>query len=155
MYGVVSTSGKVIIAPEYKKIGMDITKFSQTGIENQYVLLDEIIPIMNSNDLWGLFNIKGEKIKDFELTGVGCTTNLADSAYPALAIPSYKMLVVEKDKHYNLITTKGEEIFKSSYVLDAVYLKTNTENGENKFYMTYNNNSSVVNVEEWLTSVGR
>ena len=50
---------------------------------------------------------------------------------------------------------KGEEIFKSSYVLDAVYLKTNTENGENKFYMTYNNNSSVVNVEEWLTSVGR
>ena len=155
LYGVVSTSGKVIIAPEYKKIGMDITKFSQNGIENQYVLLDEIIPIMNSNDLWGLFNIKGEKIKDFELTGVGCTTNLADSAYPALAIPSYKMLVVEKDKHYNLITTKGEEIFKSSYVLDAVYLKTNTENGENKFYMTYNNNSSVVNVEEWLTSVGR
>lgn len=154
LYGVVSTNGKVIISPEYKMIGIDITKYTQNGVENQYVLLDEIIPIQNNNGQWALFNIKGEKIKDFELSGVGCISNSNDNIYSAVVIPSYKMIIVEKDKHYNLITTKGEEIFKS-YILDTVYIKTNTENGENKFFMTYNNNTNAISVEEWLTSIGR
>lgn len=154
LYGVVNTNGKVIISPEYKKIGMDINKYTQNGVENQYVLLDEIIPIQNNNGQWALFNIKGEKIKDFELSGVGCISNSNDNIYSAVVIPSYKMIIVEKDKHYNLITIEGEEIFKS-YILDTIYLKTNTENGENKFFMTYNNNSNAISVEEWLTSIGR
>ena len=154
LYGVVNTDGKVIIAPEYKQIGMDITKYAQNGVENQYVLLDEIIPIKNNVGQWALFNIKGEKIKDFELSGIGYISNSNDNIYSAVVIPSYKMIIVEKDKHYNLITTKGEEIFKS-YILDTVYIKTNTENGENKFFMTYNNNTNAISVEEWLTSIGR
>ena len=154
LYGVVNTDGKVIIAPEYKQIGIDITKYAQNGVENQYVLLDEIIPIKNNIEQWALFNIKGEKIKDFELSGIGSISNSNDNIYSAVVIPSYKMIIVEKDKHYNLITTKGEEIFKS-YILDTVYIKTNTENGENKFFMTYNNNTNAISVEEWLTSIGR
>ena len=34
-------------------------------------------------------------------------------------------------------------------------IKNNTETGENKFYMSYNNNEKVMSVEEWLASTGR
>ena len=154
LYGVVDTNGKVIIEPMYKQIGINIEGYKQSGIENQYVLLDEIIPIKNSDGLWGIFNIKGEKIRDFEFTGIGCNLTQENNSYPALVIPSYKIIIVEKDKHYNLITSSGEQLIPS-YILDSVYMKSNTETGENSFYMTYNGNDKVISVEEWLTSIGR
>ena len=66
----------------------------------------------------------------FEFTGIGCETTQVSNSYPALVIPSYKILIVEKDKHYNLITSSGEQLIPS-YVLDSVYMKSNTETGEN------------------------
>lgn len=157
LYGVIDTKGKTIILPEYKQIGIDISKFTQNGIENQYVLLNKIIPVKNNQDLWGIFDIKGQLVKDFIFTGIGCSSsNLSKIAnsYPAVVIPSYQVIIVEKDKHYNIITTSGEELIPT-YVLETIYLKTNTETGENTFYMAYNNNEKVMSVEEWLASTGR
>ena len=157
LYGVIDTKGKTIISPEYKQIGIDISKFTQNGIENQYVLLNKIIPVKNNQDLWGIFDIKGQLVKDFIFTGIGCSSsNLSKIAnsYPAVVIPSYQVIIVEKDKHYNIITTSGEELIPT-YVLETIYLKTNTETGENTFYMAYNNNEKVISVEEWLASTGR
>ena len=157
LYGVIDTKGKTIISPEYKQIGIDISKFTQNGIENQYVLLNKIIPVKNNQDLWGMFDIKGQLVKDFIFTGIGCSSsNLSKiaNAYPAVVIPSYQVIIVEKDKHYNIITTSGEELIPT-YVLETIYLKTNTETGENTFYMAYNNNEKVMRVEEWLASTGR
>ena len=156
LYGVVDTKGKVIMDPEYSQIGVDINKYTNSGIENPYVLLDEMIPVKNSEGLWAIFNKKGEKIRDFEFTNIGSASasNSSQSAndYPAIVIPSYKIIIVEKDKHYNLMTTSGEELVPS-YVLENVYMKNNTETGENKFFMSYNN--KVMSVEEWLASTGR
>lgn len=152
LYGVIDINGKVIIEPAYKQIGIDIEKYKQNGIENQYVLLDEIIPLKNTEDLWGIFNIKGEKIKDFEFTAIGCNSVKEANSFPAIVIPSYKIIIVKKDENYNLITLSGEELIPS-YILDSVYIKSNTETGENKFFMTYNNNEK--SVEEYLTSIGR
>lgn len=153
LYGVIDTEGKEVIETEYKQIGIDnISKYAQNGVENQYVLLDEIIPIKNSQNLWGFFNTNGEKIKDFEYTGVGCSVAQTTNSYPALVIPSEKIIVVEKDKKYNLITIKGEELIPS-YVVDSIYLKSNTETGENTFYMT--NNTKVLSIEEWITNIER
>ncbi len=154
LYGIVDKNGKVIIEPSYPQIGIDITKYKQNGIENQYVLLNEIIPIKNNDGLWGLFNIKGEKVKDFEFEEIGCSSTKESDNYPAVVMPSYKIIVVEKDKHYNLVTTSGEQLIPS-YVLDSVYIKYNAETGENKFYMAYNNNDKVINIEDWLASVGK
>lgn len=154
LYGVVNTEGKTVIQPEYKEIGIDLGKYTQNGVENQYVLLDEIIPIKNVEGLWGFFNIKGEKIREFEFSGVGCTAVETNNAFPAVVMPSYKIVIVEKDKKYNIMTTEGEELIPS-YILDSVCIKTNTETGEIKFYMTYNNNSKIRSVEEYLTSIGR
>ena len=154
LYGVVDKSGKTIIEPIYPQIGIDISKYQQNGIQNQYVLLDEIIPIKNSDGLWGIFNTKGEKIKDFEFSELGCNSVKEASAFPALVIPAYKIIIVKKDDHYNLMTTSGEVLI-SSYVLNSVYIKLNVETGENRFYMSYNNNDKVINIEDWLASIGR
>lgn len=153
-YGVINTEGKVIIEPEYKQIGIDISKYSQNGIENQYVLLDKIIPIKNSEGLWGLFDIKGNKIRDFEFTDIGCSKVETNNAYPAVVIPSYKILVVQKDKKYNIVSIDGEDLIPS-YILDSICIKTNVETGENKFYMTYNDGNNIRGIEEYLTSIGR
>ena len=153
-YGVININGEIIIQPEYSQIGFNVDKYSQNGVENQYVLLDEIIPIKNEKGLWGLYNIKGEKVTDFKYTNIGCQSTPVTNSYPALVIPSHNIIVVQKDKLYNLVNTKGEELI-SGYILGSVYFKSNTETGENQFFMTSNNNEKVLNIEEWLTSIGR
>ncbi len=152
LYGVLNTKGKVIIEPSYKQIGVDKGKYEQNGVDNPYILLDDIIPVKNDQDLWGIFDIKGDKIKDFEYTNIGCSTAKETNSYPAVVIPSYKVIIVEKDKFYNLITSNGEELIPS-YILDSVYMQSNTATGENKFFMTYNGNT--MNIEEWLARLGK
>jgi len=153
-YGIIDFKGNIIIEPDYKQIGIDISRYTANGVESQYILLDEIIPVKNSDDLWGLFNVKGEKITDFKFTGLGCQSSPASNSYLALVIPSYQIIVVEKDKKYNLITTDGEEMIEG-YVIDSVYFKIEASTGQNKFYMTLANNTKVINIDEWLTSIGQ
>lgn len=157
LYGVVNTKGEVIMQPEYRQIGVDMSKYSNSGIENQYVLLNEVIPVENSENMWGIFSVSGEKIRDFEFSGIGCSvssSSQSSGSYPAIVIPGYKIIIVEKDKHYNLMTTSGEELVPT-YVLENIYMKTNSGTGENTYYMAYNNNEKVMSVEEWLESTGR
>ena len=154
LYGVVDNKGKVIVEPAYPQIGIDNKKYQQNGIENKYVLLNEIIPIKNSDNLWGLFDVKGKKICDFEFTEIGCSSVKESDSYPAVVIPSYKVIVVGKDKYYNLVTSSGDVLIPS-YILNSVYIKYNAETGENKFYMNYNNNEKTRNIEDWLASIGK
>lgn len=154
-YGVMDFDGKVKIVPEYKQIGINnITYYAENGIENQYVLLDELIPVKNQDNLWGFFNIKGEKIIDFKYTNVGAQTESGNNTYPAIVIPSYKLIVVQANKNYNLITLNGEEIITGN-ILDAVYIKTDVETGKNEFFMTTSNNTKVTNIEKWLEKNGQ
>ena len=101
--------------------------------------------------MWGFFDIKGKQITDFVYTGVGCTTSKVSSSYPLLAIPSYNIVVVEKNKMFNLMRINGEDII-NGYVLDSAYVRTDTENGENTYFMTYNGKTT--NIEEWLVQIG-
>lgn len=152
-YGVVNTLGEVIIPLEYKQIGLDIGKYTQNGVENRYILLNEIIPVKNDQNIWALFNISGEKLTDFKYTGIGCEITPVTNSYPTLVIPSYKLIVVKSDKYYNLVNIKGTEMI-SGNILDAVYLKYDTIAKQNKFYMTSSNNTKVIDIEEWLISIG-
>lgn len=153
-YGVINIDGNVVIAPEYKQIGTNIDKYTQNGVDNSFVLLNKIIPIKNHENLWGFFNIKGEKIIDFKYSGVGCTVTSASNSYPVLVIPSYEIIVVQQDKFYNLVTSNGEQLAPDN-TLNSVYLKSNAETNTNEFFMTFNENQKVINVEEWLKSTGR
>lgn len=151
-YGVINTNGETVIEPEYKQIGINnVSRYTQNGVENSYVLLNEIIPIMNNQNLWAFFNTKGEKITEFKYTGIGCTSSNVSNSYPTLIIPSYKIIVVQIDKYYDLVTLDGKELIPEN-VLTSVYLKTNTETAENQYFMTNTNNEKVINVEEWLSN---
>lgn len=155
LYGVMDFDGKVKISPEYQQIGINnMNSYSENGIENQYILLDELIPVKNQKNLWGFFNVKGEKIIDFKYTNVGTQSTSVSNTYPAIVIPSYKMIVVQVDKNYNLITLNGEEMI-SGNILDSVYIKTDVETGKREFFMTTSNNSKVINIEEWLEKIGQ
>lgn len=152
-YGIVNSKGTVVISPEYKQIGIDSTQYIQNGVDNGYILLDEIIPIKNSEGLWGFFNINGEKIVDFKYNNVGCESSEASNSYPAVVIPSHKVLIVKKDKYYKLLNTQGKELIDDN-ILNTIYLKTNSETGKIEFFMTYSNNTKTVNVEEYLLKIG-
>ncbi|MBQ2836163.1 MAG: WG repeat-containing protein [Clostridia bacterium] len=153
-FGVININGDTIIEPEYKQIGIDIDRYTQNGVENSFVLLNEIIPIKNNEGLWGFFNIKGEKITDFKYTGVGCSTLPVSNSYAALVVPSHRIIVVEKDKYYTLITSSGEQLVPDN-TLNSVYIKSNLTTEKNEFFMTYHNNEKVINIEEWLESTER
>ncbi len=153
-YGVININGDVVIAPEYKQIGLNIGSYAQNGVDNSFVLLNKIIPIQNHENLWGFFDVNGTQINEFKYTGVGCNTSFASNSYPALIIPSYEMIVVQQNKFYNIVTSAGEQLVPDN-TLNAVYLKTNAETGENQYFMTYNENQKVINVEEYLKSTGR
>lgn len=154
VYGVMNVNGDVIIEPEYKQIGINSNGYIQNGVENHFILFDEILPVQSTEGLWGFYNIKGEKITEFKYSGVGCQTSPIGNTYPVLIIPTHKIIVVQKDKKYNLITSDGEELISGSSI-GAVYLKQNTATGENQYFMTSSNNEKVMNIEEWLTSIGR
>ena len=147
LYGVVDVNGNVIIEPEYQQIGINnMSSFAQNGIESQYILLNELIPI-KSNNLWALFNINGEQVTEFEFTSLGCIASKVANSYPVLVVPSYKIIVVAKNNFYNLISTSGQKMIPT-YVLDSVYMRTNSSTGENSFYMTFNGQTQ--NIEERL-----
>lgn len=152
-YGMINTNGEVIIAPDYKQIGVNTQRYSQNGVENNYILLDEIVPVKNDKDLWGFFNIKGEKVIDFQYSNVGCQSTPVSNSYTVVVIPSHKIIVVEKNKGYNLITIDGKELLPG-YILNSVYQKVNPETEQNEFFMTYNDNTKTINVEEYLTKIG-
>lgn len=152
-YGMINTKGEVIIAPDYKQIGINSQKYAPNGVENNYILLDEIIPVKNEKELWGFFNIKGEKIIDFQYSNVGCQSTPVSNSYPVVVIPSHKVIVVEKDKGYNLITIEGKELVPG-YILNSVYQKVNSATEQNEFFMTNNNNTKSINVEDYLTQIG-
>lgn len=149
-YGITDVEGNVKIQPEYTKIGIDANTFAQNGVENSYIILDELIPVQNDK-LWALFNLEGEKITDFKFTEIGCSSSKEANSYPLLVIPSYKIIVVGIDRKYNLIQTNGNEVI-NRYALDSVYMKTNTATGENTFYMKYG--SKTENIGERLDKLG-
>lgn len=157
-YGVLNTKGRVIIDIVYSQIGIDNSKYTQNGVENKYILLNEIIPIKNSKNLWAFYNINGKQLTEFKYTNVGCQLTPVSNSYPAVVIPSYKVIVVEINKKYNLVNfaegKQGEELVPEN-VLDAVYLRTDSTTGQNKFFMTTNDNTKVRSIEDWLASIGQ
>ena len=150
LYGIISTEGKTIITPEHQQIGINTNDFVENGIENQYILLNKLIPIKN-NGLWGFFDIEGKQVTEFKYTDLGCTSSKIAKSYPVLVIPSYNIVIVKKDKFYNLMMTNGKEIINAD-VLDSVYMVRDTETGKTNFYMTYNGKTK--DIEQQLSEQG-
>lgn len=144
LFGVINSNGNTILDTFYQQVGVSNATYAQNALDNQYILLDTLIPV-KYNDMWGFFDVEGNQITEFEFTGVGCATSTAANTYPTVEISSLRFVVVEKDKMYNLMDIKGK-LRISSFVLNSVYLKYDAATGQNTYYMTYGGNTA--NIEE-------
>lgn len=150
--GVIDTDGKIIIPAEYTQIGLEsIDRFKTNGVQSKYILVDNLIPIKKDN-LWGFYNVKGEKVTEFKYTQIGCTSSKVANSEGVLVIPKYKCIIVSKDNKYNIMDKSGNEKLET-FILDSVYLKSNSS-GTIKYYMTFDEQKQTRDIEETLASYG-
>lgn len=150
LYGVVNSQNSIILATNYQQIGVDGNTFEQNALDNQYILLDNLIPVKRNN-MWAFYDISGNPVTEFTFTGIGCSSSKVTNSYPLVVIPSLGMIVVEKDKYYNLIDAQGKYKI-STFALDSAYIIHDGATGKNTYYMTYNGNTD--NIEERFKAQG-
>lgn len=152
-YGVLDSSGNTIIHLEFNEIGIDTTKFTSNGIENKYLLLDNLIPVQK-NGKYGFFDITGKEVMQPIYDTIGYSEGNVNGKIVdnIVVIPSYKAIVVGKKKtdnktekiQYGIYDYKGNEIVPC--VLDNAYSITN--NGVSTYYMEHN--GQTINIEEYI-----
>lgn len=147
-YGVLDLNGKTRIHAEYDEIGIDISRFSQNGIKNKYLLADNLIPVKQEK-LWGLFDTNGNQVVDFEYDSFGYIATSSKNAVNLLVIPDYNVIVACKDKKYILLNSSGEKLF-SAVIADDIYMQIS--GGEKHYYITVNNNT--IDAEAYLDQIG-
>ena len=136
-YGVIDENGKTIIHNEYDSIGLD-SETPYPDIKNQYVLLDNIIPVQKDKK-FGLFDIKSNKILDVKYDQIGCELATVElngttkSVSPLVQIEECGGIVVKNGTTYDLFITKTREMI-SLKVTSMYYIK---EGGKPIYYMIY------------------
>ena len=135
-YGVIDADGKTIVHTEYNKIGIDNTRF--TSIQNQYVLLNKVIPVENDNK-YGLFTVEGEKILDVIYTGIGCenkSVRIADTEKTVLPIATIEEcdgVVIKNGEYYDLFLLDTKQLIS----LKVTNIYSVKESGKTFYYIVY------------------
>ena len=123
-YGVIDFNGKIILDTYYNKIGIeDINVFKENDIRSKYILADSLIPVQKDKQ-WTFFDIRGKQVTDFKYDDIGYVTSnnrAGSSGYSLLVVPDYNVIIVQRDKKYNVITTTGEEVW-AQFFFDSIYL---------------------------------
>lgn len=130
-YGIVNSEGEIILSTEYDKIGIDISDFTNNGLNNEYIIYEKYIPV-NKDGLWGLVNLQGKVVVKLEYSGLGYVGT--NSSSNVLIIPELNAIVVKKDNNYGIINTSGKVLMKN--VLTRVYKETSSSDGD--YVMVYN-----------------
>lgn len=126
-----SQEAEEILPIEYDKIGIDISKFTNNNLNNEYIIYDNLIPV-KKDKLWGFVNLKGKVVIKLEYTDLGYIgTNSTNSI---LIIPKLNAIIVKKDNNYGIITKSNTILVKS--VLTKVYKEV--VDGEEQYTMLYN-----------------
>lgn len=147
-YGLVNHNGDVILPVQYDKIGIDISKYTNNDLDNEYILFDSLIPV-ESNNVWGFVNLNGKIVIKLAYNSVGYDESNPNSN--VVIIPELNALVVKKDGKYGLITKTGGTLVKN--VLTRIY-KTD-ENGQEEYSALYNNKKyNVIKDIESLKKIG-
>ncbi len=133
-YGIIDFQGNIKVYTEYDEIGIDISKFQENNIKNNYLLVNNLIPI-KKDGLWGLFNKNGKQLVEFKYDSFGYIASSNKNAINLLVIPDYDVLVASIDNKYTLINSSGQELFPT--VADDIYMTV--EAGETHYYIAVNN----------------
>ena len=132
-YGVIDFQGNIKVYIENDEIGIDTSKFAQNNVKNNYLLVDNLIPIRREK-YWGFFNKNGTQVVEFKYDSIGYIASNNRNALNLLVIPDYNVLVVCKDRKYTLLNSSGQELFPT--VADDIYMTI--EGGEKHYYIAVN-----------------
>lgn len=146
-YGVIDIRGNIKIYIENDEIGVDLSKFTQNGIKNKYILVDNLIPA-RKDKFWGLYDKNGNQVAEYKYDSLGYIASNNKDAMNLLVIPNYKVLVACKDKKYTLINASGSELFAT--VADDIYMTIS--GGEKHYYITINDQK--IDAEKWMDANG-
>lgn len=151
-YGVIGNTGNIVIHLEYDQIGVTSSQFANNGITNKYLLFENAIPVCQ-NKKWGMFDKTGKMIMPLEWDDMGYSGGVKDkNVNNVLIIPSYKAIVVGKEKEIDRKKTKEYAIydFQGNQIipcaLSNVYFITNA--GVNTYYMEYQGHT--LDVEKYI-----
>ena len=134
-FGVIDEYGNTIIYNEYDKIGLEK---SYNDVQNQYVILNDIIPVKKDNK-YGLFNLNGDKILDVKYDGIGCDVssvtveNTNKSVTPVAIIPDYNGVVIKSEDKYDLFLIDINKIIQLK--VESIY--NIIQDGKSNYYMIY------------------
>ena len=146
-YGVSNFDGETMIYVEYDQIGIDMGKFNQPDIKNEYLLVGNLIPV-KKDEKWALFNKEGKQVSEFKYDRIGYEGSSSRDIMSMLIVPEYNVIVVGANGKYALINSKGEELFGP--IADDIYMTI--ENGEKKYYILLGNKK--LDLEEELQKRG-
>ena len=145
-YGIVDLRGATKVPTELDEVGVDITKFPENNLKNKYLLADSLIPA-RQGDKWGLVGVDGNVVADAEFDSLGYIPSTNINAKPLLVIPGYDVIVVCKDKRYNVVNKSGNVVLPA-YV-DDIYMTY--ENGKYNYWMNVNGPQNIL---DFLNSIG-
>lgn len=141
--GVIDEKGNILIHLENDAIGITITQYESTGITNGNILLGKVIPVQKSGK-WGLYDLKGNVVKDFTYKDFGCIATGKNTSN-LLVIPEYQVIVVKGENDlYTLVTTSGDQLFP--FILTDVYKEVSE--GTSYYYMTVQGKK--LNVDQYV-----
>lgn len=124
LFGVIDGKGKEIIYIENDQIGLDVSAYEKNEINNGYILLEKLIPVMK-NKKWAFYDLKGNAVSDFKYDSIGCISSSRNNIYSLLIIPDYDLIVVQKDKKYSIMNEYGKDDILP-FVFDAMYIKVSS-----------------------------
>lgn len=160
-YGVIDGDERIIIHIEYDDIGVDISPYTiqsnnktdttnsnrddiEKKIVKQYAFFNSLIAV-KQNDMWGFFNLNGDRVSDIKYTDIGCkvkedtknnkneTIKQTKTTGNLLLIDEYELIVVEQNGKYGLINNEAKELFRPE--AEDMYSITNA--GVKSYYMVY------------------
>ncbi len=148
-YGIIDiSSGKeeVVLPTEYDAIGIADENFKNNGIENKYLIYNELIPVCK-DDLWGFVNLSGNVVIKIGYTGLGYVGTNPNTS--VLLIPEKEAIVVQKNKNYGIITKTNRVLVRN--ITSRVY-RENID-GEIQYSMIINDEKK--NVLDYINGVDK
>ena len=139
--GILDENGKALgnIFVEYDEIGISKTLFSSDNIENSMLLYNNCIPV-KKEDKWGIFNIEGKLISNFNWDSLGYVAE-RNSKNNILLIEEVEGIIVCKDGKYGLIDSSGKLLIPCIY--DKIY--SEIVEGEERHYVQIGDESIEIN----------
>jgi len=162
-FGVIDENGNTKIYLEHSKIGVDFNEFKENGLKNGYILLGNLIPVLD-NGIWGFYkiestknadgsrNVQCTKLQTDEFSGIGCRTRITRGTVTNLMlIEEYGMIIVQKQgRYYGFMNQNG--VLPIGVAFTDIYAETTS--GQKNYFMVYYKDGKTYNATQALEKAG-